>query len=537
MAEEGECPGCSICRMGVLFNSSLVSRAANEAATKLLYASLDLTFCTTVRLDRIPAPDCRSSILARGILKNPELMVGKSRTARNEKPYMTSCPRHFNMWRERDRSYSFAAQERSLNLLLRTLGTRNCRILRTVKELKLPDRYQYPWELGNGYSAVHPVSDRIGPWLVDIVELFPGLEAIKNLGNLTSFVNLVPGLRPLQTSILTAVTINDCWREWDWGDHQNRKQLHYLSNLGVSLSRDFLAIHADWKKLTRLSFGVVLLEESIGDSFPFAHLPSLRSLELGGARSFATMFAALPANQLSSLNVQPGPYGDYVPEALLSYLLRRTDKAPRAPQRLTRLILLAAVDDTMSALCGFRPEYFLSSLFRAAPGLQLLHIALVPRPQVPPDRLLTETFVPLAKLSAPAAKLRNLKLVISAHDWSWLISSLQASLFPALARIAITPAQHVNGIDLPDDWDDDVPLVSGGSYYPPTPRERAGMAYLGISGTGPAAAAKLRRCMQMDGQLVRVFAPKRGTPEHVEVRFIGQSEEDAILVGKPMLYS
>lgn len=523
--------------MDVLFQCSLVSRAANEAATKLLYTSLDLTYCTTVRLDRIPAPDRRSPILARGILKNPELMVGKSRTARNEKPDMTNCPRHFNMWRERDRSYSFASQERSLNLLLRTLGRRNCRIKKFVKELKLPDRYQYPWELGNGSTMVHPVSDRIGPWLVDIMELLPDLEAIKNLGNLTSFVNLVPGLRPLQTSILTAVSMNDCWREWDWGDHQNRKQLHYLSNLGVNLSNDFLAIHTDWKKLTRLSFGIVLLEESLGGSFPFAHLPSLRSLELGGGRSFAAMLAALPANQLSTLNVQPGPYGDYVPEALLSYLCRRTDKAPRAPQRLTRLILLAAVDDTMSALCGFRPEYFLSSLFRAAPGLQLLHIALVPRPQIPPDRLLTETFVPLEKLSAPAAKLRNLKLVISAHDWSWLISSLQASLFPALARIAITPAQHVNGIDLPDDWDDDIPLVPMGSYYPPEPRQRTGMAYLGISGTGPAAAAKLRRCMQMDGQLVRIFAPKRGTPAHVDVRFIGQSEEDAILVGNPMLYS
>lgn len=166
----------------------------------------------------------------------------------------------------------------------------------------------------------------------------------------------------------------------------------------------------------------------------------------------------------------------------------------------------------------------------------MLHLALVPRPLVPPDRLLSETLVPLNKLSSPGPKLRDLKLVISAHDWSWLVPSLEASMFPALRRIAITPAQHVDGLNMFDGWED-IELVPVGFYSPPEPRQGLGIEYLSLTGPGQTAVVKLRRCAQMDSGLVRFLAVKRGTPEFVEVRFIGQEEEDAILLGKSMLFS
>lgn len=506
--EDGECPGCSICRMSTLYRCSLVSRAVNEAATKLLYRSLDLSFSTAIRLDMIPANGHRSPALKRGISRNPELMVERGRTVGNGKPYITDCPRHYKLWKERDCSYSFGEHERTLALLYRTLSGRNPNIARAIKEVRLPERCQLPWELGNDSGTVNSKAAKIGPRLVEILGLLGSLESINNLGNLTTFVNLVPGVEPLQALILATVAKNDCWRDWDWGEHQNPRQLHYLSHLGINSAKGFMTIHLNWKNLQHLSLGAVLLEGFIGNSFPFVHLPSLRSLEVAGGRSLAGIFNAIPPNQLSSLSIQPGSYRDHASKPLISYLQRRNENDPAAAQRLTNLTLLAAVDDTTDPLHSFRLDHFISSLLASAPHLQRLALALVPRRHIPSDRLLlvpTSLSNSLERLQAPGAKLVNLKLVISAHDWSWLVPSLKASMFPALRTVSITPAQHVDRLE-------------------------EGVCHTEEPGPGDAAA-KAQRCRMMDDELVTLFAMKRVGQGGVMLRFIGPSEEDGILVG------
>lgn len=512
--EDGECPGCSMCRMHFLYRCSLVSRAVNEAATELLYGSLDLSFSTAIRLDRIPANGQRSSALRRGISRNPELMVERGRTVGNGKPYITDCPRHYKLWRERDCGYSFSEHERTLALLCRTLGRRNSCIAMAVKEVRLPERCQFPWELGNDSGTVNPKAAKIGPRLVEILGFLGGLESINNLGNLTAFVNLVPGAEPLQTSILAAVTKNDCWRDWDWGEHQNPRQLHYLSHLGINSAKGFMAVHSNWKNLRHLSLGAVLLQGCIGNSFPFAHLPNLRSLEVAGGRSFAAIFDAIPPNQLSSISIQPGSYGDYASKSLISYLQRRNENDPVAAQRLTSLTLLAAIDDTTDCLHSFCLNYFISDILASAPQLQCLALALVPRRHLPPDRPL---FVPtspsnsLERLSAPGAKLQNLKLAISAHDWSWLVPSLKASMLPALRTVAITPAQHFDELE-------------------EAPAQGTNVCYTGELGPGDVAA-KAQRCRMMNEELVTFFALKKVSQGGAVLRFIVPSEEDGILAG------
>lgn len=428
----------------------------------------------------------------------------------NGKPYMTDCPRHYKLWRERNCSYSFGKYERTLALLCRTLGERNSGIPRAVRWVKLPERYQYPWELGNDSDTVHPMACRIVPWLADILGLLQCLESVKNLANLMTFLNLVPGPELLQRSILKAVATNDCWRDWDWGEHQNPRQLHYLSHFGINSAREFIAIHSGWGNLRHLSLGTVLVEGCIGDGFPFVHLPNLRSLEVAGGRSFATIFNAIPPNQLSSLSIQPGPYGDYASGPLISYLQRRDENAPRAAQRLTNLTLLAAVDDTTSSLYDFRLDHFISAILASAPQLQLLHLALVSRRQNPPDRLYHQS--PLGKLYAPGARLCDIKLAISAHDWSWLVPSLEASMFPALRAFAITPAQHVDELGEAGDWEQAL------AHFSCPPGQIGG------------AAAKAQRCKEMDEDLAGFFAAKEGQGR-VELRFIGSAEEEEMLAG------
>lgn len=512
--EDGECPGCSICRINTLYSCSLVSRAANEAATKLLYSSLDLSFSTAIRLDKIPANGHRSPALKRGISKNPELMVERGRTVGNGKPYITDCPRHYKLWKERDRKYSFSEHERTLALLCKTLSGKNPCIARAVKEVRLPEKCQLPWELGSGSGTVNSKAAKIGPRLVEILGLLGCLESIGNLGNLATFVNLVPGVEPLQASILATVAKNDCWRDWDWGEHQNPRQLHYLSHLGINSAKGFMTIHLNWKNLRHLSLGAVLLEECVGNSFPFANLPNLRSLEVAGGRSLAAVFSAIPPNQLSSLSIQPGSYGDHASKPLISYLQRRNENDPVAAQRLTSLTLLAAVDDTTDSLHNFRLDYFISSLLESAPQLQRLALALAPRPGISPDRsllVLTSLSNSLERLYAPGPKLQNLKLVISAHDWSWLVHSLKASMFPALKTVAITHAQHVDRLE-------------------EVPAQRAGVCCTEELGPGDVAE-KAERCRMMDEELVTLFAVKKVSQGGVMLRFIAPSEENGILAG------
>ncbi|KAL0636495.1 hypothetical protein Q9L58_004545 [Maublancomyces gigas] len=509
--EDGECPGCSICRINTLYSCCLVSRAANEAATKLLYSSLDLSFSTAIRLDKIPANGHRSPALKRGISKNPELMVERGRTVGNGKPYITDCPRHYKLWKERDRKYSFGEHERTLALLCRTLSGKNPRIARAVKEVRLPEKCQLPWELGSDSGTVNPKAAKIGPRLVEILGLLGCLESIGNLGNLATFVNLVPAVEPLQALILATVAKNDCWRDWDWGEHRNPRQLHYLSHLGINSAKGFMTIHSNWKNLRHLSLGTVLLEECVGNSFPFAHLPSLRSLEVAGGRSLAAIFGAIPPNQLSSLSIQPGSYGGYASRPLISYLQRRNENDPVAAQRLTSLTLLAAVDDATDSLRNFRLDHFISSLLESAPQLQRLALALAPCRNVSPLLIPTSLPNPLERLYAPGAKLQNLKLVISAHDWSWLVHSLKASMFPVLKTVAITHAQHVNGLE------EALAQQTGARFM-----EELGPVYV---------AAKEKRCRMMDQELVTIFAVKKVSEGGVMLRFIARSEEDGILAG------
>lgn len=522
--------------MNTLYRCGLVSRTANEASMKLLYGSLDLTFDTEIQLDRIPAVGHRSSALEKGIRRNPELMVECKQNS-------THCPLHYRSWTERNRNHSFREHGRTLALLLRTLTTRNSGIPRTIKEMRFPKRYQYPWELGNDSGAVHQAAANIGPWLVDILELLACLETVENLGSLMDFIVRVPGLGPLQRSVLMAVATNDCWRDWDWAEYQNPRKMHYLDHFGIGSAKDFVDIHSGWKNLRCLSLGAALLQRSVGNGYPFAHLPNLRSLEVAGAASLEEMFEAIPPNQLSSISVQPGLYGDYASEALISYL-QRCDRS--ATQRLTSLTMLAAVDNTKSSLCSFRLDCFISALLHKAPGLRFLHLALVPRPHIPPDRLLLAPIGPqshLEKLYAPGPNLRDLKLAISAHDWSWFVPSLEASMFPSLRSVAITPAQHIDGLDETDDWGQEA-LRPVRFYIPPEPRNspRSPKTYCAQDfGSDEAVAdvndtlslgslaVKAEMCRKMDMDLVRFFGAKEVNQGGVELKFIGAAEEDQML--------
>lgn len=513
--EDGECPGCSLCRLEFLFRCCLVSRAVNGVATKLLYRSLDLTFNTEVRVDRVPPRGQRSYALELGVMRSPFLMEkAYQRQERKGGAYITDCPAHFRLFKQRDAGFAFREQERILALLLRTLNARSSPVPLLVRHLRLPIKWQYPWGLGSNTETAHPFAARIIPALVDIVGRLHTVETITNLGDLSTFVAITPGLATLQHAILAAVATNDRIAAWDWAEHHNPNMTRYLDHLGTNTAPKFLALHEGWANLRHLALGTTLLQQSLRSAFPFHHLPALRSLSLAGTHSFSALFAALPANQLSTLTILPGTYGEHASRPLIAYLRRHP---PRTPQRLTTLTMRAAIDDTRSTLLEFRLDHFLSNLLTLAPHLISLHLALVPRSCIPPKHLLDLPFTsepPLHKLYASGLRLRELTLVASAHDWSWLPTSIHSGGFPALMNVAITRAQWTEGMA---ESDMAGPLTPLHGYEPP-PRKLESVRKV----------QREERFLEMDEELVEAVEGRKGC--WGRVRFVEDEEEEEMLV-------